>query len=205
MKKVIIIVVVLLLAAAGYYFYSKSKGGPEGTGGATSGAQSLKELITANVPQKCTFSATDETGSTEGTTYVSGGKVRSDATVTDEGETTVSHMISDGKTNYIWTDGEKNGFKMTVPEEDAEDISAPDSADTPVSNEVDMDQKTDYKCAAWIPDNSVFVPPTNVTFTDFSQMMEPAGSAPSTASQCSYCDNLSGEDKSACLSAFKCN
>lgn len=197
-----IVVIVLLLAAAGYFLFGKSKAGEQATG-LSSGAKSLKELIAANTPQKCTFSYSDENGKTEGTTYVSGGKVRSDATNTIEGKTTVSHIISDNLTSYIWTEGEKTGIKMTVEAQEEMEADTTESTDTDA--QADLDQKTDYSCTTWIPDNSLFTPPTNVTFTDLSQTANPPAAGETGDSQCSYCATLTGEDKDACLSAFSCN
>lgn len=208
-KLLIAVVLILLLGAGGYYFL---KSGKEGTGSPSSGSstksQSIKELIAANIPQKCTFKTTDETsGTSEGTTYVAGGKVRGDFTVTQEGKTTVNHMISDGQVSYIWQDGEKNGFKMTLSEEDAAEIKSDLDAGAGSSAGADLDQKVDYNCSTWIPDNSMFDPPKDVTFADFSDMFKPQGSggADSKASQCAYCGNLSGDDKTQCLTALGCN
>lgn len=173
-KKLLIVVVVVLLLATGYYLMKGKTSGIPGVGSTetSSGPKSLKELIAAGIAQKCTFSSTDESGSTEGTTYVAGGKMRGDFTNVISGKTTKSHMIVDGKTNYIWTDGEKTGFKVTV-----EDTSG--AGDTSVSQDttqgsMDLNEKADYKCSSWVTDSSQFTPPSNVQFTDFSQMFNPS-------------------------------
>lgn len=212
-KKVLAIIVVVLLLLLGGWYFMNSKKSPTGTtpGATTSenqgGMKSLKDLLSSGVAQKCTFSSTDESGSNEGITYVSAGKVRGDFTTTVSGKITKSHMISDGKTSYIWTDGEKDGFKMTIP--DATPTSAKtDTSNSQVSSEGDLNQKMDYKCSGWVVDNSFFTPPTNVTFNDFSKMINPAApadSGSSSSSQCSYCNSLSGDDKTQCLTALKCN
>ncbi len=209
-NKVVAAVVVVLLLIGGYFGYTKLKGGGAIVPGTTSesgGMKSLKDLLSSGAAQKCTFSQTSDSGTSEGTTYVSGGKVRGDFTTTSSGKTMTSHMISDGKTSYIWTEGEKTGFKMTATDASPSTVQK-DSADNPVNSQADLDQKADYKCSSWIVDGSVFTPPSNVTFTDFSQMLNPSsapsqgsGSAPS---QCSYCDSLTGDDKTQCRSAFGC-
>jgi len=202
-KKVIAAVVILLVLIGGYFGYTKLKGGSITTPGTTTesgGMKSLKDLLSLGVTQKCTFSQTGGSGTSEGTTYVSGGKVRGDFTTTSSGKTMITHMISDGKTSYIWTEGEKTGFKMTAIEASPSTVQT-GSADTPVNSQADLDQKADYKCSGWTTDGSLFTPPTNVTFTDFSQMLNPSA-APS---QCSYCDSLTGDDKTQCMAAFKCN
>lgn len=179
-KKLIIAVVVVLVLGVGGYFFWKSQSAkiPSGlqTGTETSsGLKSLKDLIAAGIAQKCTFSTTDESGSSEGTTYVAGGKMRGDFTSVISGKTTKSHMITDGNTNYIWMDGEKTGFKTTI-----EETGETETGDTSVSQDVtsqggaDLNAKADYKCSAWVTDSSMFTPPTNVQFTDFSQMFNPS-------------------------------
>jgi len=143
------------------------------TGENSSGVKSLKELIAGGVAQRCTFSTVDESGSSEGTTYVAGGKMRGDFTTTSSGKTTASHMIVDGNTNYIWMDGEKTGFKTTI-EETAETGDTPVTQDVGSQGGVSLDQRTDYKCSAWITDLSQFTPPATVQFTDLSQIFNPS-------------------------------
>lgn len=211
-KKILVVIVLLLITAGAYFGYTKFMAGkvPGGSTESASGAKSLKDLLSSGVAQKCTYSTTDESGTSEGTTYVSGGKVRADFTTVMSGKTTKSHMITDNKTSYVWTDGEKNGFKTTISEEDAK-------ADTSVSSDAEFSQsgaslneKVDYKCSGWVVDGSFFTPPSNVTFTDFSQLFAPTpapaqGAGSSSSSQCSYCDSLAGEDKTQCLAALNCN
>lgn len=209
-KKVLVAVVLLLLAVGGYFGYTKFMGGKvPGVPGTSSGPKSLKDLLSAGVAQKCTFSSTSESGSSEGTTYISGGKVRGDFTTVASGKTMVSHMISDGKTSYIWTDGEKNGFKMTVSDQPTATGAKTDyTGGSSTNSAADLNQQADYKCSGWVTDGSYFTPPTTVTFTDFSQMYAPTSNAPSqgsgSSSQCSYCNSLTGDDKTQCLTALKC-
>ncbi len=210
-KKVVIAIIVLLALVGGYFGYTKLKGGGSVTPGTATGNQdgskSLKDLLTSGVAQKCTFSQTDESGISEGTTYVSGGKIRGDFTTTASGKVTKSHMISDGKTSYIWSEGEKNGFKMIVDESDSADTKT-DNSNAPVSGEADLNQKADYKCSGWVVDGSFFTPPSSVTFSDLSQILNPSPApsqeSGSSSSQCSYCDSLSGDDKTQCRAALGC-
>jgi len=179
-KKVIAIVAVVLVLGVGGYLLWKSQGAkaPSGvqTGTETpSGLKSLKELIAAGVAQKCTFSTSNESGSSEGTTFVAGGKMRGDFTSVVAGKTTKSHMIVDGNTNYIWTDGEKTGFKTTFEEtESSGGEGTSGSPETTAEGQTDLNQKVDYKCSAWVTDLSQFAPPSDVQFTDLSQMFKPS-------------------------------
>ena len=76
----------------------------------------------------------------------------------------------------------------------------------------DPDKVVEYKCSPWIVDASLFTPPSNVKFSDLSSMMKPPTGAASTGAaqngsfdMCATCNNLTGETKDQCLSAFKCN
>src|SRR3989344_3830565 len=98
-KKVLAVVVLLLIGLAGYFGYTKFMAGKtsDGSSETSNGTKSLKDLLSSGVAQKCAFSSSDESGSSEGVTYVSSGKVRGDFTTTSSGKETNSHMISDGK------------------------------------------------------------------------------------------------------------
>jgi len=203
-KKMVIVAIVLLLLLLGGWYLMKSKKAVSSVTSVTSGTpneqKSLKDLLSSGIAQKCTYSG--------GTTYISSGKVRGDFSTTISDKTTASHMISDGKTSYIWTDGEKNGFKMTLGESPTPGTTSQTPGNSAASG-TDLNQKADYKCSNWTVDESYFTPPGTVTFTDLSQMTNPSGAPTSgtggTSSQCSYCNTLSGDDKTQCLTALKCN
>ena len=207
-KYIIAGVAILVLLLAGFLIFKMQNKAPSGNSETeqVSGMKSLKDLISSGVAQKCTYSTKDDSISSEGVTYISGGKVRGDFTTVSDGKTTASHMITDGKTNYIWTEGEKTGLKMTIT--DTVSTPAPVTEENGSYSGSNLDQKFDYKCSTWIADQSMFTPPTSVTFTDFSNMFAPT-SAPNTGvqntTQCSVCDSLSGSEKSQCLSALNCN
>lgn len=173
-KGIVIAVTVVLLLGMGYFFISK-KGTTQTPETETqtetsTGTKSLRDLLSANIAQKCTYTITNESDQNEGVTYVANGKVRADFSVAENGKTTQTHMISDGKTSWIWTDGETTGFKMTV--EKTEPQSGTESApETSFQAGVNWDEKLDYKCSAWITDGSFFTPPVNVNFTDFSELL----------------------------------
>lgn len=199
-KKVLgIVAVLLLLLLAGYFYMTKGKGGTPGynTGSSTStSTSSLKDLLTKGVAQSCTFSNEGSTG----TVYVAGGKMRGDFDSVTEGKTVKSHMIVDGNTSYIWMDGEKTGFKMSF-----DPASQPSGSGAPTGG-FDTNASMNYKCGTWITDSTQFTPPSNVTFTSFDlPSAAPAQTGGTQPSQCSYCSSLTGDDKTQCLAAFKCN
>lgn len=187
-KNLLIGVVLLLVLGVGGYFFMNKK--PAAI--VTSVPTSLKDLLAANLPQKCTFP--------EGTVYISGGKFRGDFSSDVSGKAVVSHMISDSKTSYIWTDGEKQGFKMTITDEAKSQAESQTEVD---KNGVDVNAKLDYKCSTWLPDASLFNTPAGVEFTDFSALTAPAA-AGSNSVQCAACASLTGDDKTQCLAVLNC-
>jgi hypothetical protein len=113
-KKIILIVVVLILLLVGGYFIMKGKSKDPSTAGTfqeESSPSSLKALISKGIAQSCTYS--NEAGN--GKIYISSGKVRGDFETTIEGNVTKSHMIVDGSTSYIWSDGSLEGILQNQP------------------------------------------------------------------------------------------
>jgi len=122
-------------------------------------SQSLKALIMLGSSQKCQFS---DAGST-GTFYVANGKARGDFTTTADQKNVTSHMIMDGTTSYVWSDGQSQGVKMTI------DAAAQNSTGTQ-GKSVDANKKIDYRCEAWTADSAQFAMPSGVTFIDIKAM-----------------------------------
>jgi len=211
-KNALIVTAVVLLAVllGGFYFMNKNSKKLSTISNSTtqnSSPKSLKDLLMSGVAQKCTFSSTTESGSSDGTTYIASGKVRGDFSMTTNSKTTKSHMIVDNKTSYIWTDGQTTGFKTTIPDETAATPSSQTTNTTVNNSTASFDQKTDYKCEAWNVDQSLFALPTGVTFKDMNALLPSMAptTGGSTNSQCSYCNNLTGDSKVQCLAALKCN
>ena len=133
---------------------------------------SLLDLVKMGKSVKCTYEYSDEEASSSGTTYVSGEKTRSESIIkTADGEEETAYTITDGNTMYFWSAKDKQGIKMSVPEEDHEqDLDIPEAGETYQYN--DQTLKMDYKCKPWIPDNSKFVAPSDVEFTDYDQIVK---------------------------------
>lgn len=87
-----------------------------------------------------------------------------------------SSIISDGEFMYIWSEKEKKGMKMKPPTQDEMKEMADDAQKLP-----DFSQESEKKryenlgytidCSIETVDDSEFVPPSDVTFTDLSAMM----------------------------------
>lgn len=198
-KKILLIVLVLLLIATGVYLFAiNNKFGLANTSITQSNSpKTLKEIFGLGIAQKCTYD--------KGTIYVADGKMRGDFSSIDEGVTTNGHTIVDGNTSYFWTEGETTGFKTTF---NLDATPQAESRDTPVSSDIDPVQPENYVCEPWVVKSDVFTLPSSVEFKDLNSMiptMAPyAGTSEQKQNGCSYCDMLSGDDKSQCLSAMKC-
>jgi len=216
-KKVLAVIAILIIIVGGYgayrvYKHFKRLASPasvvqtQTVTTSETATQSLRDLIAQGVSQSCNYS----TDKSQGTLYLSDGKIRGDFNVTTVGSdgttaTTVSHMVIMDGTNYLWTDAMKTGIKVAF---DQNATPAPATAPTPSSN-FDANAKLNFKCSAWVADPSLFTLPTDVKFMSLgSAVTAPVGSnapaAGSNSSNCSYCDALSGDSKTKCLTALNC-
>lgn len=204
-KKVIIAVVVILiilLGGAGIVLMNQKKNSSEAN---TSNNQnqteskSLKDLWGMN-NQECTF--TDSESGNSGKIYSGNGKFGGEFSSQVDGKATASHMIADSNSVYFWIDGQTQGFKTSqaLVENLGEDT---------VMTALDVNAKVDYSCKPWVVNSNQFSIPSNVTFTDYSNLIPSPIAVPSGSSDlesnCSVCNSLSGESKTQCLAALKCN
>ncbi len=104
----------------------------------------------------------DAEGNIEGTYFTHEGKLRGDFMVPapDLGGKIISSMIVDTDMLFVWTTIEDQtiGFKS--------DLTVRDTS-IPTKEPVSLDQSVKYTCTEWEGvDGSVFVPPTDVKFSD---------------------------------------
>jgi hypothetical protein len=206
-KNILIIAgAVILVLGVGVYFAFEEKTGK----GIEDIAQqntpkNIKDLISLKIPQKCTFlSTTEDNGTTsEGVIYAAGGKIREDVSSTVSGKTYLTHIIIDGSVSYMWTDEQKTGYKMKIDTE-----ATPKASAEGETQNVDINKNFDFKCSAWVPDNSLFELPSGIYFTDLEAFTNPSQAPTSgqegTSQQCAACNSLTGESKTQCLQALKC-
>lgn len=199
-------IVILLLTAGGFLLSKKASYKTSlPTQSATTNqetqaeSKSLKDLFTSGVSQTCTFSVGSES---TGNVYVANGKMRGDFTVNAADKVITSHMISDGKTSYVWMDGEKTGFKMAFDVSNASPVPEASASTT-----VDLNKKFDYNCTPSVSDASKFSLPTDVTFTDMSELKAPkipAGGMDAKAAQCAACNQAPSGYQAQCKAALGC-
>lgn len=173
-KIVAIVVAILIVAGLGWWLMNK-KSGTDTTNQNTNQTQSASgstdqakpesgventslAALMASGSKKCTNS--DANGS--GTFYVGNNKSRGDFSSVAGGQTTQGHMIFDGDTSYVWTEGQAQGIKMKASEMSKNQAS---------QQTVDPNVKMNYNCSSWSVDSAVFIPPTNVQFLDLGAMM----------------------------------
>jgi hypothetical protein len=145
----------------------------------TESAKSLKELLGLGTSQKCTFESKTDDTTVKSEIIMSGKKFKQTTTMTnltDTSGTTKVYAVSDGVYYYSWGDSMRgNGTKMKIEdvESKSQNIPADDKPITAEGNqEVNMDQKIDYKCSPATLNDSDLTLPTDVKFVDYSEMIK---------------------------------
>ena len=148
---------------------------------------SLMDVIKMGKSVKCTGSYSGEDGSMEMVVYAAGKKSYSEMEMdAGEGGKFTSYSIVDGEWMYTWTDmtgmsdeaqgfGMDMAFKMNIADMEDMGEDLPDAGDYKASGKEGaqaFQKEFDYKCRAWIPDNSKFVPPSDIEFMDMSETMK---------------------------------
>jgi predicted small lipoprotein YifL len=189
--------------------------------------KSIMELMEAGKPLTCAWQDKTDGGDMTGSIFVDGKRFRSDIVMAgknDEGQDALEvemHNISDGQFVYIWNSmpGSK-AMKM-----DLEKLKKTDTAATEEEkSSVDLEQELDLNCDSWSVDETVFNLPSDIEFTDQTDMInaaiESAGNMQNEASAvsglpgmsaeeqkkiCDICQmSPAGEAREACLSNAKC-
>lgn len=171
-------------------------------------AGSFKQLMASQENKKCTFSQSSNGFTTNGTTYIAKNKMRTDVESGDKDIKVKSHIVVDGNMSYMWMDGQNQGYKTNLAEiEKMSDHNMPGMQD----KSVDMNQSYTFNCEDWSANAAAFVIPTNVQFTDTTQMMndmmksmDAVGTQPTGSENPgdikAMCDKLPEPAKSQCLS-----
>lgn len=213
-KKILIVLIILILIGVGVYLFTKkpsqsikqetvnSQDNTTNTENKTTQG-TLKSLLTAGKSQKCTYSKNLESVSLSGTVYISNGKMRGDYVSGTEQMKVNGHMIVDGQYLYSWTDLSKQGTKMAINQEAQTPATASENTSSQAS---DMNQAFEYVCQGWTEDASVFIVPSDITFSALT--LPSANVSPSTGtntSACAVCDNVpEGQARDTCKTQLNC-
>lgn len=133
------------------------------------GAGSINNLIARGESLECqiTYIPNPLEPEVTGSFFTADGQVRGDFLVPspDLSGQILSSVIFTGSTLYAWSeiDGEQYGFQMQTDTF----VSDNEMDTTPIPS----DQEVQYTCLSWPNvDRTIFVPPTDVLFTDMSDM-----------------------------------
>ncbi len=213
-----VVIVFLLAGGAVYLKLSKTAVNPQNqtanasptpkpTQAGKSPMKSLIDLLSQNQSLHCTFNNTTANGGVyQGTIYVANGNMRGNFSTTENNKETFANVIRKENETYVWTNNSKTGFKMTVSIQDL-------SNNTQANQYVNSSEKINYSCFPWTVDNSMFIPPANIQFTDVTSLMPHGSSAPfvspsatSGTQTASPCDQITDPTaKAACLNAMHQN
>lgn len=212
------IVAVLVVIGGAVYFSGHSKGTGDGQDTkndiALSGSGTLRNLLSFGQNVKCTFTNSNELGTSSGTVYVAdrGNRVRGDFSFTGSQGTFESHMILRDQKNHVWGSGLPQGMIIPIPDDqDAADADL--SADSD-SASPDFDQNVMYDCDTWSVNESMFDLPAGVEFVEVGNMMPPvpvnaetgSNGVPDFSDKCGLCQQApAGTPREQCLQAYGCN
>lgn len=149
------------------------------TGTTTQKTEKLAQIIARGGQADCKVTVLANNSSTQ--IIVSGKKMK--IVGSDFGEGKKGTMVNDGSFNYIWSEGEKTGFKTkivtdTITPTPTSGVKQPEDASQTAAG---FDDETKYKmdCATRTILDSEFAPPAEIKFTDFSEVMKVVPSTPS--------------------------
>ena len=179
MKNLIVVLVVLALLGGGYFYFSsrglmpKAPGVMTGNNAGGNVFSSIKDALSKSLSLKCVYKS--ETG-VETTSYIKAGSVR--VMVAGTAYQEPNNTIMMGQKMYLWNDVDKTGFVYEIKK------SAVTPGQTDQTNrqnvgkeEAILSQLEKYKnaCKTAVVDDSFFKVPTDVSFQDFSKMMQQSG------------------------------
>lgn len=166
-------------------------GGSEQTNKEESGKGSIWDLFSKGKSLKCTFQKAGE--SVSQTVYLSGKNLRMDFSGKQGEKIVESYMILKNDFAYLWSADNKNGMKWPVNSQEQEGGGKAEWRK-------ELDNSLDYRCSVWVPDNSKFNPPGDVTFQDLTDTMNKA-----KEQMCASCKQMpAGDSREQCLKGAGC-
>ncbi len=182
---------------------------------------SLSQLLASTDTQRCTFTSPSEAGMSKGEFFIAHGSMRGnfEAEMNSASGLRVvkSYMVIDRGYTYVWADAASMGAKISV-----EAMHKAEERGGSEGGPIGLNQKVNYQCAPWSPDDAFFATPKNITFMDMTSMsQEPAptsaggtgvvgtpasgGMTPAQvkALQCKTCEQA-GPQIAECKKAFAC-
>jgi predicted small secreted protein len=187
----------------------------ENDNGDSSFTGTVMDLLSMGKSMKCTAKYAAEGVENNYTMYTMGDKVYSEMEVDMGAEGKISQRsLMAGDMVYTWNPETNMGTKMSLKEfEDVDvdaDVETPEEQD---SSYKDFKQEFDYNCKAWVPNPSLFSPPSDIEFVDMTAMMkdmqeslENGDMGGMQEAACAACNNMpEGETRNECLASLGCN
>ncbi|MCA9344571.1 hypothetical protein KC946_01925 [Candidatus Saccharibacteria bacterium] len=145
------------------------------TSDTTAQSSSIQESTLANLLANdktitCTFSYSNEESNFNGTGYFANGEnMRVNYSGQVNGKDTNFSTIVTGGTSYFWNNETNKGFKSSV-----DPATLQPTNDSSSDNQgIDPDKNIKFDCSDWQVDTAMFSPPSNVDFTDLSNIQIP--------------------------------
>lgn len=158
------VVAVAVIGVAAYMMIGKSQVTQKLMTSGDNAFTSIRDALSKSISLECTVT-NDEGRVTKA--YIKNGAVRADMTAPDPNE--VGSMILKDNTLYTWSGTE--GVMMKLPKEDYEAEAMPKESNQGDEFINDLEEHKE-SCKPAVVDDSLFTPPSDVVFSDMSQMME---------------------------------
>lgn len=162
----------------------------------------MEDLLATGRPQKCEWSA----DGAHGVVYLDGKRMRIDIESKDDDIVQKMGTINDGVWVYTWDVMAKHGQKMNIATmekmtQKAKELKS-DNVNDDMKNSSEPEQlfkmKNNYHCTKWSVDDSMFTPPTDVTFEDIADAMNKAREQAQD-----QCAQLPAEQRTMCEEAVR--
>lgn len=176
MKKLVFIVPAALILSGCTFFPSTTS---TITGTEQQKSEKLAQIIASGGQADCQVTNLSDKTSTQ--IIVSGKKMKFIGS--DFGEGKKGTMLTDNVYTYVWSEGEKTGFKTKIesekPTEPAKAENQPAELDsTKTAESYDDETKFKTECTRRVISESEFVAPADVKFTDFAELVKTVPSVP---------------------------
>lgn len=131
---------------------------------------SLRELLSKNIAQKCTWQTSGEEGDTQGEILINGNKFKQTIKMKNPTGETQFNSVSDGEWMYSWSDDSTTGnmaFKMKLDQtQNSNETNIPQNTS---GNQIDLDQEYNYNCQPTTINESDLTIPKDVEFIDIAE------------------------------------
>lgn len=169
-KNVIIAIVVILVVggAAAFFFQGKNKARTETAEKNANVITSIHDALSKSISLECVYTNA-KVGDSK--TYIKNGVIRSDYMGGQVGQS--GSVIVTDKKMYVWT-ADKKGFMMSFSQTEASPKTMQEKENTRTQKEQFLSDLELYKdnCKPAVVADSLFVPPSDIKFVDYSQMIE---------------------------------